>query len=199
MATGRVIGVAGISALALVLAGCAGGGNQAGAGSASSAAGGAAKSAPHDPSPASAETSGPSRSAAAPAEQPADASLPAAEKLVRSKGYTPNSDTSWPRPKDLNVIVALKSDAQTSSSQMAFFFHDGRFLGTDTATPSANMSKKAQDSTTITLSYQLYQANDPNAENTGGAADVRYHWTGSKLEPLDPIPTDDPSADHSRR
>jgi len=200
MTTGRVIGVVGISALALVLVGCSGGENQAGAGNTTSPAnpdqaGGTTKPAPQNPSPATAKTS----SAGAPADQPADASLPAAEKLVRSKGYTPNSDTVWPRPQDLNVIVALKSDAQTSSSQMAFFFHGGRFLGTDTATPSANLGKKAQDASTITLSYQLYQANDPNAANTGGSANVRYHWTGSKLEPLDPIPTDDPNADHSRR
>ncbi|WP_199442273.1 LppP/LprE family lipoprotein [Umezawaea beigongshangensis] len=122
----------------------------------------------------------------------------AAEDLVRSKGFTPAPGT-WSDPSALNVVLAGRAGAADSASQLAFFFHDGDYLGTDTATTSARIDLVRAERDTIVLSYQLYAAADPVCCPTRGSATVRYRWTGTALAPLDPIPTDDPSADGSRR
>lgn len=127
------------------------------------------------------------------------AALAAAEDLVRSKGYTPAPNTSWDLPHQLSVILATATGSADGYNQAAFFFYNGTYLGTDAIAPSAGISEAWQDDTTVALSYQLYNATDPACCSTAGSAIVRYHWTGTELIPLDPIPPNDSAASGSRR
>jgi hypothetical protein len=145
-----------------------------------------------------ATTSTSATTTARPPSSSAGGSRTAAEDLVRSKGFVPAPGT-WSDPSGLNVVLAGRRGAADSASQLAFFFHDGDYLGTDTATTSARIDLVRSERDTIVLSYQLFAAADPACCPSRGSATVRYHWTGTALAPLDPIPTDDPAADGSRR
>ena len=118
---------------------------------------------------------------------------------MRSKGYTPDPTTSWDLPHQLSVILATAAGTADGYEQAAFFFYNGRYLGTDAIAPSAGISDAWQDDTTVALSYQLYNATDPMCCPTAGSATVRFHWTGTQLIPLDPIPANDDAVDNSRR
>jgi hypothetical protein len=130
---------------------------------------------------------------------PSPAGLADAEKLVNGKGYSPVSHTPWPAGGGLAAIVAVKTPTADALTQRVFFFHDGAYLGTDTSAPSALIQLGESTAVTVTVSYQLYNADDSMADPSGGWATVRFHWTGSRLVPLDPIPTADVSSDGSRR
>jgi hypothetical protein len=127
------------------------------------------------------------------------AALAAAEDLVRSKGYTPDPNTSWDLPHQLSVILATATGSADGYNQTAFFFYNGTYLGTDAIAPSAGISEAWQDDATVALSYQLYNAADPDCCPTAGSAIVRFHWTGTQLIPLDPIPPNDSATGGSRR
>ena len=132
-------------------------------------------------------------------EQAPTANLAAAKDLVRGKGYTPYPNTSWDLPHQLSVILATATGTADGYAQAAFFFYNGRYLGTDAIAPSAGVSEVWQDDTTVALSYQLYNATDPMCCPTAGSAIVRFHWTGTQLVPLDPIPPNEGAVDGSRR
>jgi hypothetical protein len=122
-----------------------------------------------------------------------------AEELVQAKGFRPNPNTTWERPGGLQVILAVAADSGDGDADLAFFFYDGKYLGTDTSSTSAVIQEVWSTGDTIALSYQLYNPDDPMCCPTASAATVRYQWVGSRLIPLDTVPSDDPSAALSRR
>ncbi|MGV9294324.1 LppP/LprE family lipoprotein [Amycolatopsis sp. NPDC003676] len=122
-----------------------------------------------------------------------------AEAVVQGKGYRPYPGTSWESSDGLQVILATIAESADGYANRAFFFHDGKYLGTDTSADSAGIQEAWSTDTTIALSYELYNAEDPQCCPTGNAATVRYHWTGTRLVPLDAIPPADPTANPSRR
>lgn len=129
----------------------------------------------------------------------AGTALADAEAVVESKGYRPYPDTTWPRASGLQVILATVAESGDGYANRAFFFENGRYLGTDTSADSAGIREAWSTSDTVALSYELYNAEDPMCCPTADAAIVRYHWTGSRLVPLDAIPTTDSAANGSRR
>ncbi|WP_116202934.1 LppP/LprE family lipoprotein [Amycolatopsis circi] len=122
-----------------------------------------------------------------------------AEAVVRAKGYRPYPGTSWESASGLQVILATITESGDGYANRAFFFNDGKYLGTDTSADSAGIQASWSTDTTVALSYELYNAEDPLCCPTANAAAVRYHWTGTRLIPLDAIPPDDPAANPSRR
>lgn len=120
--------------------------------------------------------------------------------IVRANGYEPyvQGDKSAWGNYTLRVLVGVMEPSD-GYNNYAFFFVGNRYLGTDAAKPSADMKAVGQNDGTVTLQYTVYQPNDALATPSGGHATVRFHGTGQKLVPLDPIPTDDWSAPLSRR
>jgi hypothetical protein len=146
---------------------------------------------PPSPSP-------PSRAAASVAASPTllpEAQRSVAVERVAAAGYTvPDPQTYDPR-LPLRVLIGTRSGAY-----QAFFFLNERYLGTDTLQPSAApLSIVQQDGSTVALTYTLYRPADRACCPSGGTATVRYRWTGEGLEPLDPIPDNQPNAPLSRR
>jgi hypothetical protein len=153
------------------------------------------------PSTSAPQTSTPPTTAAPDSEPPAIPSntLADAEAVVRAKGYRPHPGTSWERAGGLQVILATIDESGDGYANRAFFFNDGKYLGTDTSADSAGIQDAWSTDNTVALSYQLYNAEDPMCCPTANAATVRYHWTGTRLIPLDAIPPADPAANPSRR
>jgi hypothetical protein len=114
-----------------------------------------------------------------------------ASALVAQQGYTPAEAAGYNPTAPLQVILGNGGDGRR-----AFFFYNGRYLGTDAAGASANVSLAGYDGKTVTLRYMLYE---PGATEPAGDALTRYEWNGSRLVPLDPIPPEDPNAPLSRR
>ena len=123
-----------------------------------------------------------------------DPQLRAAIAVVKRKGYTPDPRT-WTRGVTLNVLIGTYTRSADGYNKRAFFFVNHRgYIGTDTRVPSLSMFLVWGDDTTSAIMYILYRRNDPNCCPTGGGKIVRYRWTGSRLRPLDRIPTANPNA-----
>jgi hypothetical protein len=144
--------------------------------------------------------------AAAPTAQTAAAPAPtggltaaAAEALVRSHGYTPVDTSGYDPSRALSVIIGILSGSADGHPQQAFFFHNGHYVGTDTAEPSATESWVWSTGDTVAIQYQLYRPDDPMCCPSAGAATVRFRWSGGSASPLDTVPTTSWGAVTSRR
>jgi hypothetical protein len=114
--------------------------------------------------------------------------LPAALAVVRAHGYTASDTSDYHPDQTLRVLVGTGSHSNDGYDKQAFFFVDGRYLGTDASRPSAQISVASQSDTEVTLAYKLYRPNDPLCCPGGGAAHVRFQLNNGRLVPLDPIP-----------
>jgi hypothetical protein len=115
-------------------------------------------------------------------------SLAEARAKVSSLGYNVDDPRDYDPSHTLRVLVGTRKDSGDGYAKRAFFFVGGRYLGTDTSDESAGIRVDGSDDTTVTLAYALYGPNDALC-CPGGTARVRYEWNGSRLVPLDPIPS----------
>lgn len=150
-------------------------------------------------------TSPPAAASAGPQSQSTGTAAPAgalttarAANIVHGRGYTPLGVEGYTASMPLSVIVGRLSTSVDGHPQQAFFFHEGRFVGTDVAA-SANVRWVWSTGDTVALQYDLYRPDDPMCCPSAGASTVRYHWNGSAVVPLDPIPSNSWSAPASRR
>jgi hypothetical protein len=77
---------------------------------------------------------------------------------------------------------------RTGFGEQAFFFVNGRYIGTDSTEPSATLHVVNQNDTEVTLAYPLYRKGVPLCCPGGGQAQVHFQLNNGKLVPLDPIP-----------
>jgi len=123
------------------------------------------------------------------ASQPASGEgLAAAIATVRAHGFTPVNTSDYHPSHTLRVLIGRLTAAGDGYSQRAFFFVDGRYIGTDTSAPSATLRAVAQGDTEVTLAYPLYRQSDAMCCASAGAARVRFQLNNGKLVALDPIP-----------
>lgn len=118
----------------------------------------------------------------------AEGGLPAALAVVRAHGYTASDTSDYHPGQTLRVLVGTGSRSNDGYDKQAFFFLDGRYLGTDASRPSAQITVVSQSDTEVTLAYQLYHPGDPLCCPGGGTAHVRFQLNNGRLVPLDPIP-----------
>lgn len=131
------------------------------------------------------------RTATAPAftkESPSQEGLSQAVAVVKAHGYTPGDTADYHPDQTLRVLVATRTGSADGYAQQAFFFVDGRFIGTDTSAPSAGIRLVSQTDTEATLAYRLYRPGDPLCCARGGEATVRFQLNNGRLVALDPIP-----------
>jgi hypothetical protein len=122
-----------------------------------------------------------------------------AAAVVRSKGYTPNNTSDYHSNQSLRVLVGTRTGSADGYGQLAFFFVNGRYIGTDSKLPSATLRVSGQSDTEVTLAYPLYRKNDPLSSPTGGTAHVTFQLNNGKLVPLSPIPPANSSTGLSRQ
>ena len=114
--------------------------------------------------------------------------LSGATAAVRAKGFTPNNTSDYHPSQALRVLIGTRTGSGDGYGQQAFFFVNGRYIGTDSAQPSATLRVVAQGDTEVTLAYPLYRKSDPLCCPGGGQARVRFQLDNGKLTPLGPIP-----------
>lgn len=125
--------------------------------------------------------------------------LASALAILRAHGYTAGETSDYHPNQTLRVLVGTGSHSNDGYDKQAFFFVDGRYLGTDASRPSAQISVVSQSDTEVTLAYQLYRPNDPLCCPGGGTAHVRFQLNNGRLVPLDPIPPVSSSSSTSRQ
>jgi hypothetical protein len=86
------------------------------------------------------------------------------------------------------VLIGTRAGSSDGYGQQAFFFVNGRYIGTDSKVPSATVSVVSQNDTEVTLAYPLYRKGDPLSSPSGGVAKVRFQLNNGQLAPLDEIP-----------
>ncbi len=143
-------------------------------------------------------TSSPPATTAPASLAPGNATLDSAEAVVTAAGYTPyqNDGEFWDPQAPINVILGTLTGSADGYNNWAFFFVGNTYIGHDAPTPSMQIAIQSRTKTVITLAYRIYGASDPTCCPTGGTQTVRYQWNGTKLIPLDPIPSDDPTGNH---
>lgn len=112
------------------------------------------------------------------------ATLSQAQDFVRSRGYIPNGTSGYVNTYVLKVIIGTS----TTGGQKAFFFAEGRALGTDVNVPSTSVDIADQNDDTVTLEYAVYN-NGATANRPSGQVPVRFHYDGQQVTALDPVPT----------
>jgi len=133
----------------------------------------------------------PTRTASEPAFAEGEAksdSISAAEATVRARGYTPTNTSDYRGRQALRVLIGVRTGSGDGYGQRAFFFVNGRYIGTDASQPSASLRVVGQSDTEITLAYPLYRHGDPLCCPGAGHGQVRFQLDNGKLTALDSIP-----------
>jgi hypothetical protein len=125
--------------------------------------------------------------------------LGAATAVVRAKGFTPADTSAYHPNQALRVLIGTRSGSGDGYGQQAFFFVNGRYIGTDSKVPSATVTVVSQSDTEVTLRYPLYRPGDPLSSPSGGSATVRFQLNNGKLAPLEQIPPASSATPTSRR
>src|SRR4029077_3281949 len=113
---------------------------------------------------------------------------------IAKKGWTPTVTFGYSPKRTLSVILGSKS----TYVMQAFFFVNGKYIGTDTSDPSAGISLNDQDDTSATLVYSVYDPGTP-LNKPDALIPVKFALDNGKLVPADTIPDSDPKVPVSRR
>ena len=97
--------------------------------------------------------------------------LAGATAVVAAHGYSAADTSTYHPNQTLRVLIGTRA----RSGQQAFFFVDGRYIGTDTKEPSATVSVASQSETEVTLAYPRH-------------AKVTFQLNNGKLVPLSSVP-----------
>jgi LppP/LprE lipoprotein len=114
--------------------------------------------------------------------------LSAATAVLQANGFSPTDTSQYHPGQTLQVLVGSRSGSGGGYEQQAFFFVNGRYIGTDTSEPSGRVSVVEQGDTEVTLAYGLYKRSDPACCPSGGQATVRFELNNGALAAVDPIP-----------
>jgi LppP/LprE lipoprotein len=112
----------------------------------------------------------------------------AAVAVVKAHGYTPNNTSDYHPNQTLRVLIGTHTRSGDGYGQLAFFFVDGSYIGTDASQPSATLRVVSQSDTEVTLAYPLYRPSDPLCCPGGGQTTVRFALNNGRLVPLGKIP-----------
>jgi LppP/LprE lipoprotein len=121
-------------------------------------------------------------------ESSGDEGVGAAVAVVKAHGYTAGETSTYRPENTLRVLVGTRNGSTDGYGQQAFFFVDGRYIGTDTKEPSASVRVVGQSDTEVTLAYPLYKPGDPLSHPSGGERSVHFQLNNGQLVSLDPIP-----------
>jgi hypothetical protein len=131
------------------------------------------------------------RSAPEPAftkQEPSGEALGSASAVLRARGYKPTNPSDYHPHQALEVLIGMHIASGDGYGQQAFFFVNGRYIGTDASQPSATLRVVNQGDTEVTLAYPLYRSGDALCCPGGGQTRVRFQLNNGKLTALDPIP-----------
>ncbi|QSO47469.1 LppP/LprE family lipoprotein [Alicyclobacillus mengziensis] len=114
--------------------------------------------------------------------------------LINAKGYdvpgtpydvtrsAPNASVQTASGETLSAWIGVKMGSD-GYNQFVFFFLNGKYLGTDTAKPSLEITSAKAAGNGIAVTYPVYRKNDSFADPTGTPVTITYAWNGSELVP----------------
>jgi hypothetical protein len=114
--------------------------------------------------------------------------LGTAVAVVKAHGYTAGETSTYRPEQTLRVLVGTRTGSSDGYGQQAFFFVDGRYIGTDASEPSASVKVVGQSDTEVTLAYPLYKTGEPLSKPSSEKT-VRFQLNNGHLVALDPIPS----------
>jgi hypothetical protein len=117
-------------------------------------------------------------------QPPPSGRVAAAVAVVNRAGYSVAEPSTYKPTQTLQVLIGARNGA-SGRAQQAFFFIDGRYIGTDSRSPSGALSVVAQNDTAVTLRYGLYR---PGDQAPSGSSDVQFVLNNGHLTPLGTIP-----------
>jgi LppP/LprE lipoprotein len=110
-----------------------------------------------------------------------------AERFVSGNGLAAVApEMTWRPAAVLHVIHATGTNSASSQGDWYFFFARGRLVGQQFFSRAA--AQNVVDDATFAVTYNVFRPGDPHCCSSGGQATVRFHWDGSRLIELDPIP-----------
>jgi hypothetical protein len=118
--------------------------------------------------------------------------------VLHAHGDVPEEPAQYHSNQTLQVLVGRPAQSGDGYGQQAFFFVDGRYIGTDAREPSATVRVVSQADTEVALAYPLYHRSDPLCCPSGGHTTVRFQLDNGRLVPLGAIPPTSRSAGLSR-
>jgi LppP/LprE lipoprotein len=127
------------------------------------------------------------------------AEVAAAVAVLKGQGYTPNDTAEYHPNQTLRVLVGTRAGSTASYNERAFFFLDGKYIGTDSSQPSASIRVVSQSDTEVAIAYALYRPHDTLCCPSGGTATVHFQLDDGQLTPLQPIPPASSSSGLSRQ
>lgn len=122
----------------------------------------------------------------------------AAAEVLKAHGYAPVDAAQYHPKQTLAVLIGTHTESGVADEQ-AFFFLDGRYIGTDAKEASASVQLVSQDETEVTLSYALYRPSDPTSSPSGGSAVVHFQLDDGRLQAVGQIPPARSASGLSRR
>lgn len=112
----------------------------------------------------------------------------AAAAVVSSHGFTARDTSEYHPSQTLRVLVGTRTSG-TTSEQQAFFFVDGRYLGTDAKNPSGQITVVSQSDTEVAIAYGIYRQGDSSCCPSGGRQVVHFALDDGRLTALEEIPS----------
>jgi predicted small lipoprotein YifL len=95
-------------------------------------------------------------------------------------------DVTWAPSATLHVLHATPQGSASYGGDYYFFFVNGTPVGKQFFTGA--VTSAAVDSTTYAVTYKVYKPGDAHCCPSGGQSKVKFHWDGTKVSPLDPMP-----------
>lgn len=118
-----------------------------------------------------------------PAPEPAPgpyASMGAASSYVEAKGMTLlDPGATWHDGNTLHVIHATPTGSASYGGDFYYFFVNGYQVAEETFTSAA--SSQTVDSTTFSVTFNVYLPTDPHCCPSGGTSTVQFNWDGGSL------------------
>jgi hypothetical protein len=109
--------------------------------------------------------------------------LAAAIAVLARHGYTPLGTATYDAGDTLRVLIGRRPG---TADERAFFFDQTIYLGTDSSTPSEQITLAGQNDTEATLAYGIYR---PGATSASSTRLVHFALDMGQLSALDPLPS----------
>lgn len=119
-------------------------------------------------------------------ESAAGPQLAAAIAVMARQGYVPVETTSYSTADTLRVLIGRRPGAGAAPAELAFFFDQSRYLGTDAARPSARVTVVSHLDAEVVLSYAIYK---PGASTPSGQRFVHFALDMGQITHPDAIPS----------
>jgi hypothetical protein len=114
----------------------------------------------------------------------ASGELKAAIAVLAKAGYVPVSTSTYHPADTLRVLIGRRSDG--AAGELAFFFDQTTYLGTDSSTPSAKISVVSALDAEVVLAYAIFS---PGASTPSGLRYVHFALDMGQLGHADALPS----------